>query len=76
MDRKDAYLKSQLGNSEGADRPNKKHLDRRAWLSLAEKGMTDRLVQACGDLGSLGKFSYFQYRNNKYDIEFVKPAQG
>lgn len=58
VDRKDAYLKSQLGNHEGADRPNKKHLDPRAWLSLAEEGMTARLVQACEDLVSLGKFFY------------------
>jgi fructose-bisphosphate aldolase class II len=57
MDQKDGYLKSQLGNPEGPDKPNKKYLDPRAWLSLGEKGMTARLVQACKDLGSEGKFS-------------------
>jgi fructose-bisphosphate aldolase class II len=58
MDQKDAYLKSQLGNPEGPDKPNKKYLDPRAWLHLAEKGMTARLVQACKDLGCEGKFSF------------------
>jgi len=57
MDQKDAYLKSQLGNPEGPDAPNKKYLDPRGWLALGEKGMTARLVEAFGDLGAIGKFS-------------------
>jgi fructose-bisphosphate aldolase class II len=57
MDEKDAYLKSQLGNPEGADKPNKKHIDPRGWLHLGEKNMRDRLVQAFKDLGAFGKFS-------------------
>ncbi len=56
MDEKSAYLKSQLGNPEGPDAPNKKYLDPRAWLSLGEKGMTARLVEAFKDLNSFGKF--------------------
>jgi fructose-bisphosphate aldolase class II len=56
MDDKDAYLKSQLGNPEGPTKPNKKHIDPRAWLALGEKGMVARLVQAFEDLGALGKF--------------------
>lgn len=56
MDEKDAYLKTQLGNPEGADKPNKKHIDPRAWVHLGEKGMRDRLVQAFKDLGAFGKF--------------------
>lgn len=56
MDDKSAYLQSQLGNPDGADKPNKKHLDPRGWLYLGEKGMTARLVQAFQDLGALGKF--------------------
>jgi len=56
MDAKDAYLKSQLGNPEGPDKPNKKFIDPRAWLHLGEKGMAARLVQACKDLNSFGKF--------------------
>jgi len=58
MDEKDAYLKSQLGNPEGPDAPNKKYIDPRAWLYLGEKGMTARLVEAFNDLGSTGKFVY------------------
>ena len=56
MDEKDAYLKSQLGNPDGADKPNKKHIDPRAWLHLGEKGIVARLVQAFEDLGTGGKF--------------------
>jgi fructose-bisphosphate aldolase class II len=56
MDEKDAYLKSQLGNPEGPTKPNKKHIDPRAWLALGEKGMVARLVQAFEDLGAKGKF--------------------
>jgi fructose-bisphosphate aldolase class II len=58
MDEKDAYLQGQLGNPEGPDKPNKKQIDPRAWLHLAEKGMTARLVKACKDLGCEGKFRY------------------
>jgi fructose-bisphosphate aldolase class II len=58
MDQKDAYLHGQLGNPEGDDKPNKKYIDPRAWLSLGEKGMAARLVQAFRDLGCDGKFTY------------------
>jgi fructose-bisphosphate aldolase class II len=58
MDEKGAYLKSQLGNPEGPDKPNKKYIDPRAWVFLGEKGMTTRLVQACKELGSFGKFDF------------------
>jgi fructose-bisphosphate aldolase, class II len=56
MDEKGAYLKSQLGNPEGPDKPNKKYIDPRRWLQLGEQGMTARLVQAFKDLGAFGKF--------------------
>jgi fructose-bisphosphate aldolase, class II len=58
MDEKGAYLLSQLGNPEGPDKPNKKFIDPRGWLALGEKGFTSRLVQACKDLGSFGKFEF------------------
>lgn len=58
MDEKDAYLHSQLGNPEGADKPNKKYIDPRAWLHLGEKGVASRVVEACRDLGSFGKFDF------------------
>ena len=58
MDDKDAYLKSQLGNPEGPDKPNKKYIDPRAWLALGEQGMAARLVEAFADLGASGKFEF------------------
>ena len=58
MDENDAYLHSQIGNPEGADKPNKKKIDPRAWLHAGEKGMAARLVEAFGDLGSKGQFDF------------------
>jgi fructose-bisphosphate aldolase class II len=58
MDEKDAYLRSQLGNPEGPDKPNKKHIDPRGWLYLGEKGLSARVVEACKDLGSFGAFEF------------------
>jgi fructose-bisphosphate aldolase class II len=58
MDEKSDYLKSQLGNPEGPDKPNKKQIDPRVWMHLAEKGMAGRLVAAFKDLGSFGKFQF------------------
>ena len=58
MDEKNPYLRSQLGNPEGADKPNKKFIDPRAWLHLGEKGMAARVVQACKDLNSFGQFEF------------------
>ncbi len=56
MDDNDAYLKSQLGNPEGADKPNKKYIDPRVWLHHGEKGLAARVVEAFKDLGAFGKF--------------------
>jgi fructose-bisphosphate aldolase class II len=56
MDEKSAYLQGQLGNPEGPDQPNKKQIDPRSWLQLAEKGMTARLVEAFKDLNAFGQF--------------------
>lgn len=56
MDAKDAYLHAQIGNPEGADKPNKKQIDPRAWMHLGEKGMVERLNAAFEDLNSAGKF--------------------
>jgi fructose-bisphosphate aldolase class II len=58
MDEKSAYLQAQLGNPEGADKPNKKYIDPRGWVHLGEKGMTARLVEAFKDLNSFGKFEF------------------
>jgi len=56
MDDKSAYLQGQLGNPEGADKPNKKQIDPRGWLHLGEKGMAARLVEAFKDLNAFEQF--------------------
>jgi fructose-bisphosphate aldolase, class II len=56
MDDKSAYLQGQLGNPEGADKPNKKQIDPRGWIHLGEKGMAARLVEAFKDLNSFDQF--------------------
>jgi fructose-bisphosphate aldolase class II len=50
------YLQTQIGNPEGADKPNKKHYDPRAWLRAGEKGIIKRLLQAYDDLNSLNRY--------------------
>jgi len=44
------YLQAQIGNPEGADKPNKKKYDPRKWLREAEISMRDRLKVAFEDL--------------------------
>jgi len=46
-------LKSQIGNSEGIDIPNKKYYDPRAWLRKAEESFISRLTQAFEDLNNV-----------------------
>jgi fructose-bisphosphate aldolase class II len=58
MDEKGPYLLSEVGNPEGADRPNKKYFDPRGWLHLGEQGITARLLAAYDDLGSRGRFIF------------------
>ena len=44
------YLQAQIGNPEGADKPNKKNYDPRNWVRQAEKSFSARLKQAFQDL--------------------------
>eukprot|EP00756_Hemistasia_phaeocysticola_P006605 Hpha_TRINITY_DN13916_c1_g2::TRINITY_DN13916_c1_g2_i1::g.35905::m.35905/K01624/FBA, fbaA; fructose-bisphosphate aldolase, class II len=53
----EGYLQGQLGNPEGADKPNKKYYDPRVWLRQAEEGMRNRVIEAFTDLGCLGKLA-------------------
>ena len=48
----EAYLQGQIGNPEGADKPNKKYYDPRAWVRAAQVSMVTRLEQAFADLNS------------------------
>ena len=51
----EGYLQSQLGNPEGADKPNKKHYDPRVWLRKGEENFVARLEEAFADLNCIGK---------------------
>ncbi|MBF7682236.1 class II fructose-bisphosphate aldolase [Acinetobacter sp. B5B] len=51
----EAYLQSQLGNPEGADKPNKKFYDPRVWLRAAQTSMVTRLEQAFEELNSVDR---------------------
>ncbi|KAH7106481.1 fructose-bisphosphate aldolase [Auriculariales sp. MPI-PUGE-AT-0066] len=50
-----AYLGSQVGNPDGADKPNKKYYDPRVWVREGEKTLTTRVKEACTDLGNVGR---------------------
>lgn len=47
------YLKTQIGNPEGADVPNKKYYDPRKWMREAEVTFNERLKQAFADLNNV-----------------------
>lgn len=49
------YLQGQLGNPEGADKPNKKYYDPREWLRAAEKNFVPRLKTAFEDLNAINR---------------------
>lgn len=49
------YLQSQIGNPEGADKPNKKKYDPRVWLREGERSMIERLKQAFEDLNCVDR---------------------
>jgi fructose-bisphosphate aldolase class II len=47
------YLQGQIGNPDGADKPNKKFYDPRVWLREGEKSMIERLKVAFNDLNCI-----------------------
>jgi fructose-bisphosphate aldolase class II len=47
------YLKTQIGNPEGDDKPNKKYYDPRKWMREGEITFNDRLVKAFEDLNNI-----------------------
>ncbi|WP_378182939.1 class II fructose-bisphosphate aldolase [Aquimarina sp. SS2-1] len=47
------YLKTQIGNPDGADEPNKKHYDPRKWLREGEITFKNRLKKAFEDLNNV-----------------------
>lgn len=52
---KSEYLKAQIGNPEGADKPNKKIYDPRVWVREGEVTFKKRLIQAFEDLNNVGR---------------------
>ncbi|VGO21481.1 class II fructose-bisphosphate aldolase [Pontiella sulfatireligans] len=50
----EGYLQGQLGNPDGADKPNKKFYDPRVWLRKAQEGLVARIKQAFDDLNAIG----------------------
>lgn len=49
------YLQSQIGNKEGADKPNKKYYDPRKWLRSGEESVVNRLFEAFENLNCINK---------------------
>lgn len=47
------YLKTQIGNPEGEEKPNKKFYDPRVWVRKGEETFSRRLVQAFEDLNNV-----------------------
>ncbi|OCK51473.1 class II fructose-bisphosphate aldolase [Chryseobacterium sp. CBo1] len=47
------YLKTQIGNPEGEEKPNKKFYDPRVWVRKGEETFSKRLVQAFEDLNNV-----------------------
>ncbi|MCF8381159.1 MAG: class II fructose-bisphosphate aldolase [Bacteroidales bacterium] len=49
------YLQGQIGNPEGADKPNKKKYDPRVWLREGEKSVVERVKVAFEDLNCIDR---------------------
>ena len=47
------YLKSQIGNPDGEENPNKKYYDPRKWIREGEKSFIERLSKAFHDLNNV-----------------------
>ncbi|KAJ3483615.1 hypothetical protein NLI96_g6190 [Meripilus lineatus] len=54
IQKKSGYLQTQVGNPDGADKPNKKFYDPRVWVREGEKTLASRVKEACSDLGNVG----------------------
>lgn len=49
----EGYLQGQIGNPDGADKPNKKYYDPRVWQRAGQEGMVVRLQQAFQELNAV-----------------------
>ncbi len=52
---KGEYLKSQIGNPEGEDQPNKKYYDPRNWIRKGEITFKERLKKSFNDLNNINR---------------------
>ncbi|PPR07842.1 hypothetical protein CVT24_002987 [Panaeolus cyanescens] len=55
IQKKSGYLQTQVGNPDGADKPNKKFYDPRVWVREGEKTLAKRVEEACADLGNVNR---------------------
>jgi fructose-bisphosphate aldolase class II len=51
----EGYLQAQIGNPDGADKPNKKYYDPRVWLRKGEESFVTRLKSAFEDLNCINR---------------------
>ena len=49
------YVKTQIGNPDGKDQPNKKYYDPRKWLREGELTFKSRLIQSFNDLNNVNR---------------------
>jgi fructose-bisphosphate aldolase class II len=49
----EGYLQGQIGNPEGADKPNKSYYDPRKWVRDSELAMVKRVKESCTDLNNV-----------------------
>jgi fructose-bisphosphate aldolase class II len=50
------YLQTQIGNPDGADKPNKKYYDPRVWLRKGEESIVARLEEAFDNLNCINRY--------------------
>merc|ERR1711935_1099446 len=51
------YLQGQIGNPDGAEKPNKKFYDPRVWVRKAEESMVKRCALSLEKLGAVGQYT-------------------
>lgn len=49
------YLKSQIGNPDGEDKPNKKYYDPRKWMRAGQESLVLRVISAFKDLNAMDR---------------------
>ncbi|MGY8980529.1 MAG: class II fructose-bisphosphate aldolase [Flavobacteriales bacterium] len=55
FDKFSEYVKTQIGNPDGKDQPNKKYYDPRKWLREGELTFKTRLIQSFNDLNNINR---------------------